>query len=580
MDPNLAFSLTRRNENRRTYPSAHCRAEPDTTCKAMHQNHSELSSKSPPRYDLLQAFFKIARETNEAAEARVLAVKGIEEICASPSASAKMCSSLADEAINSVVTAMQSIPCHRDMQRWGCRALTHLASLLSSQNNDGGVHSISKVSAIKAVITAMEFHSGDSQVPLYGLCALLDLSWDSSSCYEIVASTGARPIVATMSNHPMDKTIRRSACFLLRKMSRVEEGINQILRDAPDISSVLLGTISESHSDSGVQADVCRTLYNLSSKKDCCKVMIGECGIQTVLCVMKLNKDNVEIHVTSFTILNRFLSNTEEMSTQTPEIIHNVAVTTLRSMMNLEKHRIIQLMSLKMLSLLSVHDISNAQYIVEKGGILSVLFAAENFAQCPDIQEKCFGVICALGVDPETCQMIGAEEGINAIVEGMKTHSTEKVVQEAGVLALKTMMKDSTCIDLVEMLGGREIIFFAMQVHADNILLHENGLAAIIKLKTKTFSTDHEEIILNSIATHTDSTKVRQWGSQCLFEMMQPKPKVLATAQGQKLAHDVSGFDREIPKLAPEFPKALVKYDAQSLLRTLPEVRCFSGRKA
>ena len=201
--------LTSHEEMRTVRNTPQRAVEPNTTCKATHQNHSELSSESPPPYDLLEAFFKIARETNETTEARVLAVKGIEEIYASPSASRNMCFSLTDDAIDSVVTAMQSIPDHRFMQRLGCRALTHLASLLSSQNSDGGAHSISKVSAIRAVISAMDFHSVDSQVTLNGLCALLNLSRDCSSCYEIVASSGTRPIVAAMSNHSTDNTIWR-----------------------------------------------------------------------------------------------------------------------------------------------------------------------------------------------------------------------------------------------------------------------------------------------------------------------------------------------------------------------------------
>ena len=79
--------LTSHEEMRAVRHTPQRALEPTTSFKALHQNHSELSSESPPPYDLLEAFFKIARETNETTEARVLAVKGIEEIYASPSAS-------------------------------------------------------------------------------------------------------------------------------------------------------------------------------------------------------------------------------------------------------------------------------------------------------------------------------------------------------------------------------------------------------------------------------------------------------------------------------------------------------------
>ena len=210
------------------------------------------------------------------------------------------------------------------------------------------------------------------------------------------------------------------------------------------------------------------------------------------------------------------------MSTQTPETILNVSTTTLRSMVNMEEHRIIQLLSLEMLRIFSSYDISNEQYVMEKGGILVVLFAADNFLSCLDIQEKCFDFIFSLRVDPETCQIIGSEVGINDIVEGMTTHVTEKVFQEAGVLALKALMKDSTaCIDMIEILGGIDIICLTMQVHADNTILHENSLSVIINLITTKNPTNHVKIILDYLATHIDSKKLQQWCFQCLKEMMQ-----------------------------------------------------------
>jgi CheY-like chemotaxis protein len=167
--------------------------------------------------------------------------------------------------------------------------------------------------------------------------------------------------------------------------------------------------------------------------------------------------------------------------------------------------------------------------IVSLGGISTVLRAMQLFPATPSLQQTCCAFITSMVAhDPVALESIVTLRGVDLVLLTMRMHRLDEKVQEAGLQALETMMREDGGQLYVEVVSNRgiESILTAMWQFEANGLVQQYGCAALDDIcvnddgnKRLTLEAGAIETILLAMRRHDQNIYIQRAGCLALSNL-------------------------------------------------------------
>ena len=386
---------------------------------------------------------------------------------------------------------------------------------------------------IEAVVVAMQFHRNDVDVQRLGIQVMRNLSKDPRLMDAMVVADCTTSIAQAIRFHAEDDTISREAVLIFATMTTAGGAAKQAVLHIHDVVYMTINTMLALSNNKKLQVDGMIVISGSSEdaeEKDC---IFNLGGIEAVAQAMSSSQDDNKVQVLGVKIFHRLFVDGRRAQSPDSVLMRAVISATILAMETSVHLPNLQEDAAALLWVLCSRDETLVSPALEFGALNAILLAAQVHADVASMQERCFDALHSLAVNEKSCSLIASNGGITTVLDGMSKHVGERIVLDAGISCLRTLLAFKVELPEIAKEGGLRIFMLAMSTHPEQEFLHENVLATASALLSdmtvngsEAFVNDpNVKVIINSMVTHPKLLEVQKWGCICLYHMSKGSEK-------------------------------------------------------